>query len=62
CHGGGRGFESRPVRKSSQKPALSAGFLFLVEYLVEFHYVFNDLCISKGYMVLKFEDTRWSTI
>ena len=31
CHGGGRGFESRPVRKISKKPALVAGFSFMVD-------------------------------
>ena len=28
CHGGGRGFESRPVRNFFLKPAPSAGFFF----------------------------------
>jgi hypothetical protein len=32
CHGGGRGFESRPVRKEKAKPALEAGFAFLYQY------------------------------
>ncbi len=31
CHGGGRGFESRPVRKISKEPALVAGFSFMVD-------------------------------
>ena len=33
CHGGGRGFESRPVRrKNNLKPALVAGFNILGSY------------------------------
>jgi hypothetical protein len=30
CHGGGRGFESRPVRKFEHNPLIFNGFFILV--------------------------------
>jgi hypothetical protein len=51
CHGGGRGFESRPVRKNWLKPALIAGFLFFAFK--------KNKAAAQSYAELKIVGLKW---